>query len=396
MRFAAKVAQENRVNEAREKYAAELLRISSCSRQLGQRSRNNGGPEGRLLQQQLLSAQQAAKRNELEFFGLSASLNDLASRWDHDWRDFCRQCQDLERRRMEFMQENIFAFANAFSSHYVTDDESCETLRVTLEHLRPDQQIESFVAQYSSDSASQDLITPFPYDEATPTIPNSATLPDHSPRSQDVPRYQSSESLLNLAEDEKQRLAAEVSRGVSGNPTSNPQSNSAELSADSPSTEAWQNQDPPEYQRFESDRLSMLTLDLVAPGFSTPQIYAPSNLGSIQGGRSDLGVLRSLEFAQSNSMPTAGDIFAQKGQDQNQSLPRPPTQTSSQNESVLFHVQALYDYTADTDQEFGFKKGDIIAVTTTPDHGWWTGQLLDAERRVPGRDVFPSNYVRLF
>ncbi|KAN0081645.1 hypothetical protein V8E55_009269 [Tylopilus felleus] len=62
---------------------------------------------------------------------------------------------------------------------------------------------------------------------------------------------------------------------------------------------------------------------------------------------------------------------------------------------VLFYVRALYDYLATIDEEFDFRAGDVIAVTDAPKDGWWSGELLDETRRECGRDVFPSNYVRL-
>ncbi|KAJ3557355.1 hypothetical protein NM688_g1518 [Phlebia brevispora] len=57
--------------------------------------------------------------------------------------------------------------------------------------------------------------------------------------------------------------------------------------------------------------------------------------------------------------------------------------------------KALYDYEAVIDEEFDFQAGDIIAVTATPEDGWWSGELLDEQRRQPGRHVFPSNFVDL-
>ena len=58
-------------------------------------------------------------------------------------------------------------------------------------------------------------------------------------------------------------------------------------------------------------------------------------------------------------------------------------------------VTALYDYQATIDEEFDFQTGDVIAVTATPEDGWWSGELLDEARKQPGRHVFPSNFVRL-
>ncbi|KAJ3504158.1 hypothetical protein NMY22_g18014 [Coprinellus aureogranulatus] len=77
--------------------------------------------------------------------------------------------------------------------------------------------------------------------------------------------------------------------------------------------------------------------------------------------------------------------------------PQPPPQpTTEDGSNILFYVKALYDYTATIDEEFDFQAGDIIAVTSTPEDGWWTGELLDEERRQRGRNVFPSNFVCLF
>ena len=58
-------------------------------------------------------------------------------------------------------------------------------------------------------------------------------------------------------------------------------------------------------------------------------------------------------------------------------------------------VKAMYNYTATIEEEFDFQEGDIIAVTSTPEDGWWSGELLDEQRRQPGRHVFPSNFVDL-
>ncbi|PPQ70830.1 hypothetical protein CVT26_014035 [Gymnopilus dilepis] len=96
--------------------------------------------------------------------------------------------------------------------------------------------------------------------------------------------------------------------------------------------------------------------------------------------------------------------------------PQPPPQTTDDGSQVLFYgssllsdnlkilranlrqflVKALYDYTATIEEEFDFQAGDIIAVTSTPEDGWWTGELLDEARRQKGRNVFPSNFVCLF
>ena len=61
-----------------------------------------------------------------------------------------------------------------------------------------------------------------------------------------------------------------------------------------------------------------------------------------------------------------------------------------------FTVKAMYNYRATIEEEFDFQEGDIIAVTATPEDGWWSGELLDETRRQPGKHIFPSNFVCLF
>lgn len=54
-------------------------------------------------------------------------------------------------------------------------------------------------------------------------------------------------------------------------------------------------------------------------------------------------------------------------------------------------VRAMYDYEAQDPEEFSFQANDIIAVHQTDSSGWWTGELLDENRRFLGRTIFPSN-----
>lgn len=54
-------------------------------------------------------------------------------------------------------------------------------------------------------------------------------------------------------------------------------------------------------------------------------------------------------------------------------------------------VRAMYDYEAQDPEEFSFQANDIIAVHSTDSSGWWTGELLDENRRFLGRTIFPSN-----
>eukprot|EP00475_Leptophrys_vorax_P031583 TRINITY_DN4786_c0_g2_i5.p1 TRINITY_DN4786_c0_g2~~TRINITY_DN4786_c0_g2_i5.p1 ORF type:complete len:847 (+),score=162.76 TRINITY_DN4786_c0_g2_i5:4209-6749(+) len=52
-------------------------------------------------------------------------------------------------------------------------------------------------------------------------------------------------------------------------------------------------------------------------------------------------------------------------------------------------VKALYDYTAQEDNELTFVAGDIVIVTVQDDSGWWQGKL---EKNPTKEGLFPSNY----
>ncbi|KAF8661476.1 hypothetical protein AX16_001313 [Volvariella volvacea WC 439] len=93
-----------------------------------------------------------------------------------------------------------------------------------------------------------------------------------------------------------------------------------------------------------------------------------------------------------------GQVQQVQGQEQEQERRRSIEEqyAAGSQAPVLFYVKALYDYTATIDEEFDFQVGDVIAVTATPEDGWWSGMLLDENRRIEGKHVFPSNFVCLF
>lgn len=51
------------------------------------------------------------------------------------------------------------------------------------------------------------------------------------------------------------------------------------------------------------------------------------------------------------------------------------------------HVKALYDFTAEEDDELGFCAGDIIEVLDRSDQAWWKGRLRGQS------GLFPANYT---
>ena len=68
-------------------------------------------------------AQQTVQVNENDYAQFTRVLQETMQKWEQDWKSFCDSCQDLEEERMEFMKDNMWAYANAVSTVCVSDDE---------------------------------------------------------------------------------------------------------------------------------------------------------------------------------------------------------------------------------------------------------------------------------
>ncbi|EMD32962.1 hypothetical protein CERSUDRAFT_118390 [Gelatoporia subvermispora B] len=174
--FRTKQTQESYVNKAREKYETDCMRINALTAQATLMQ----GKDLEKNQIKLDRAQQTVQANERDFANFSRALQDTVQKWEQDWKMFCDSCQDLEEERLEFMKDNMWAYANAVSTVCVADDESCEKLRLALEQLEPDKDMENFVRDYGTGSAMPD--PPHFVNYASPdAVPSSSQRPTTRP-----------------------------------------------------------------------------------------------------------------------------------------------------------------------------------------------------------------------
>ncbi|KAI0253720.1 hypothetical protein BJV78DRAFT_1372182 [Lactifluus subvellereus] len=150
--FKTKQAQEAHVNKAREKYEQDCLRINAYTAQ----STLVQGKDLERISVKLERAQQTVHANEREYANFARALQDTAVKWEQEWKQFCDSCQDLEEERMEFTKDNVWVYANAVSIVCVSDDESCERLRLALESFEPEKDQENFVRDYGTGNAMPD------------------------------------------------------------------------------------------------------------------------------------------------------------------------------------------------------------------------------------------------
>ncbi|KAG8967891.1 hypothetical protein FRC05_001856 [Tulasnella sp. 425] len=144
--YKAKQTQEKYVEKAREKYESDCVLINSYTAQ----STLLQGKELDKIQTKLERAQQTVQANERDYQNFARALGDTCKRWEGEWKTYCDQCQDLEDERIEFIKDNVWAYANAVSTVCVADDESCEKLRVHLEQVDADKEMEHFVKDYGT------------------------------------------------------------------------------------------------------------------------------------------------------------------------------------------------------------------------------------------------------
>ncbi|PPQ78981.1 hypothetical protein CVT25_002265 [Psilocybe cyanescens] len=170
--FKTKQTQESYVNKAREKYEQDCVRINSFTAQASLVQ----GKDLEKIQLKLERTQQTVQTNEREFASFSKALQDTVQKWEQDWKGFCDSCQDLEEQRMEFMKDNIWGYANAVSTVCVADDESCEHVRVALEQVEPDKDMENFVRDYGTGNQIPDPPAFVNY-QAPDAIPSSSARP---------------------------------------------------------------------------------------------------------------------------------------------------------------------------------------------------------------------------
>lgn len=175
-KFRTKQQQEAHVTQAGERYKSDCLRINSYTAQASLMQ----GKELEKIQARLEKAQQTVQANERDFANFAKNLAVTTAEWEQDWKVFCDSCQDQEEERMEFMKDTMWAYANAVSTVCVSDDESCEKMRLSLEQMEPEKDIEYFVHNYGTGDAMPDPPAFINYNTVE-AVPSGSSRPTSRP-----------------------------------------------------------------------------------------------------------------------------------------------------------------------------------------------------------------------
>lgn len=129
------------VNKCRDRYEQDCLRIKGYLAQghmvMGQEERKN---KAKLEKTQINMAS-----NSQDYEAAVKVLEDTTGRWNKEWKAACDKFQDLEEERLDFTKSSLWAFANIASTVCVSDDGSCEKVRLALENCEVEKDIANFI-----------------------------------------------------------------------------------------------------------------------------------------------------------------------------------------------------------------------------------------------------------
>ncbi|EHL03153.1 putative Septation protein imp2 [Glarea lozoyensis 74030] len=138
-----KVQQTHLVNKTRDRYEQECLKIKGYLAQghmvMGQEERKN---KAKLEKTQINLA-----TSNTEYENAVKALEETTGRWNRDWKAAADKFQDLEEERLDFMKSSLWSFANIASTVCVSDDASCEKVRLALENCEVEKDIVAFIKE---------------------------------------------------------------------------------------------------------------------------------------------------------------------------------------------------------------------------------------------------------
>ena len=133
--------QTSTVNKSRDRFEQDCLKIKGYLAQghmvMGQEERKN---KAKLEKTQI---QMSSNSNEYE--AAVKVLEETTGKWNREWKAACDKFQDLEEERIDNFKSSLWSFANIASTVCVSDDASCEKIRLSLEDCDVEKDITHFI-----------------------------------------------------------------------------------------------------------------------------------------------------------------------------------------------------------------------------------------------------------
>ncbi|KAG6812225.1 hypothetical protein H0H92_003846 [Tricholoma furcatifolium] len=342
-------AMERDVIIAREKYEADCAQVFSL---IGQ-TQSIEEEQKHVRFAVLCQARDTAEASQKELTHCTERLQNFLSEWEALWKNFCDRCEDLEEARLDVLKRMIWDNANDFTLAGMSDCESWERIRVSLEQLEPEGDLKAFIDICGTGNDIPDLPMFTLHDLNTPKASNTEEAPVYGPRIL-APR---------------QATFNRVSQAVLIPPAPESQPHRQAESVVSPPEYS---SGPPkilfyvkarqEYTATTSDHLSFKKGDVIAVTAAGDGIRWRDDL--VDQARRQEGRHFFPRTHVSMVQNAAGEPLRPK----------------------LFYAKALFDLTASMEGQLSFKKGDIIAVKEAGEAPWWKGEHYDEALREKGRE----------
>ncbi|EAQ84961.1 hypothetical protein CHGG_08975 [Chaetomium globosum CBS 148.51] len=133
--------QQTQQPQTRDRYEQECLKIKGYLAQghmvMGQEERKNKA--------KLEKTQISLATSNTEYEAAVKALEETTARWNREWKAAADKFQDLEEERLDFSKSSLWTFANIASTVCVSDDSSCEKIRLSLEKMEVEKDIYTFI-----------------------------------------------------------------------------------------------------------------------------------------------------------------------------------------------------------------------------------------------------------
>lgn len=105
------------------------------------------GQEERKNKAKLEKTQISLATSNTEYENAVKALEETTARWNREWKAAADKFQDLEEERLDFTKSSLWTFANIASTVCVSDDSSCEKIRLSLEKMEVERDIVNFIRE---------------------------------------------------------------------------------------------------------------------------------------------------------------------------------------------------------------------------------------------------------
>jgi hypothetical protein len=105
------------------------------------------GQEERKNKAKLEKTQISLATSNAEYEAAVKALEETTARWNREWKAAADKFQDLEEERLDFTKSSLWTFANIASTVCVSDDSSCEKIRLSLEKMEVERDITTFIKE---------------------------------------------------------------------------------------------------------------------------------------------------------------------------------------------------------------------------------------------------------